>query len=251
MVATTLRRAETVLLRHARDAARAVLTSRLRQSHLRTSLLRAAARERHPLRVVLGGGHGLGAPRGWHLSDVEILDITRPADWKALFGARRIDALLAEHVWEHLPLAPGLEAARLCHSFLRPGGRLRIAVPDGGHPHEEYREYVRPGGQGGGAASHEVLFTVASLVDLLETAGFATRPLEYWDAEGRFHHEPWSTADGSIGRRPRFSPDRPRFVRERAYAAFNDESIRPKRRITSEPWPFNYTSLIVDAVKGA
>lgn len=252
MVTTTLRRAETVLLRHARDAARAVLAgSTLRQSHLRRSLVRAVARDRRPLRVILGGGHGFGGPRGWYPTDVEILDITRPADWKALFGSRQIDALLSEHVWEHLPLESGLEAARLCHSFLRPGGRLRIAVPDGRHPHDAYREYVRPGDPDGGAAAHEVLFTVESLVDLLATVGFAARPLEYWDAEGRFHHEPWSAADGFVGRRPRFPTDRPCFVRGRAYAAFNAESIRPKRRITSEAWPFNYTSLIVDATKSA
>lgn len=41
-----------------------------------------------------------------------------------------VDAFLAEHVWEHLSLEDAHRAARNCHEFLRPGGRLRLAVPD-------------------------------------------------------------------------------------------------------------------------
>lgn len=40
------------------------------------------------------------------------------------------DAFVAEHVWEHLSLADAHRAAQNCHRYLRPGGRLRLAVPD-------------------------------------------------------------------------------------------------------------------------
>lgn len=40
------------------------------------------------------------------------------------------DAFVAEHVWEHLSLSDAHVAARNCQRYLRPGGRLRIAVPD-------------------------------------------------------------------------------------------------------------------------
>lgn len=40
------------------------------------------------------------------------------------------DAFLAEHVWEHLSLEDAHRATRNCYRFLRPGGRLRLAVPD-------------------------------------------------------------------------------------------------------------------------
>lgn len=41
-----------------------------------------------------------------------------------------VDAFLAEHVWEHLSLEDAHRAARNCHDYLHPGGRLRLAVPD-------------------------------------------------------------------------------------------------------------------------
>lgn len=63
-----------------------------------------------------------------------------PASNPHLFFTRRIryilgpdglaDAFLAEHVLEHLSLQDAHHAARNCHRFLRPGGRMRIAVPD-------------------------------------------------------------------------------------------------------------------------
>lgn len=40
------------------------------------------------------------------------------------------DAFLAEHVWEHLSLDDAHRATRNCQRYLRPGGRLRLAVPD-------------------------------------------------------------------------------------------------------------------------
>lgn len=41
-----------------------------------------------------------------------------------------MDAFVAEHVWEHLSLQEAHRATRNCERHLRPGGRLRIAVPD-------------------------------------------------------------------------------------------------------------------------
>lgn len=41
-----------------------------------------------------------------------------------------VDAFVAEHVWEHLSLEDAHRATRNCQRHLRPGGRLRLAVPD-------------------------------------------------------------------------------------------------------------------------
>lgn len=41
-----------------------------------------------------------------------------------------VDAFVAEHVWEHLSLQDAHRATRSCQRYLRPGGRLRLAVPD-------------------------------------------------------------------------------------------------------------------------
>lgn len=43
---------------------------------------------------------------------------------------RLVDSFFAEHVWEHLSLQDAHRAARNCYRHLRPGGRLRLAVPD-------------------------------------------------------------------------------------------------------------------------
>src|SRR5688572_20774457 len=54
----------------------------------------------NPVRVVLGAGQ-TSFP-GWFHTDRELLDVTSPADWSALFEPDSIDLLLSEHMLEHL-----------------------------------------------------------------------------------------------------------------------------------------------------
>ena len=63
---------------------------------------------------------------------------------------------------------------------------------------------------------------------MLERTGFEVRPLEYFDADERFHAASWDSADGYVKRSVRFD-DQVAFKRGDLY----------------------YTSLIVDAVKPA
>lgn len=173
-------------------------------------------------RIVIGAG-GTREP-GWIASEEEFLDLLDPGDWNRFFRPDTIDAMLAEHVWEHLDLADGLRAAQMCFKYLKPGGYLRIAVPDGMHPHPEYLEWVRVGGSGAGAYDHKVLYTHLTLRKLLEDAGFDVVLYEYFDAAGEFHDRPWSPQEGMITRSRRF-----------------DERNRGGE--------LNYTSIVVDAVK--
>ena len=62
---------------------------------------------------------------------------------------------MAEHVWEHLSEADARAANRLCFRYLKPGGVLRLAVPDGLHPDPGYIDEVRPGGTGAGVDDQE------------------------------------------------------------------------------------------------
>ncbi len=62
----------------------------------------------------------------WIATQREQLDLLRRDDWVASFGDRRIDALLCEHVWEHLTEAERRAAAALCYEFLKPGGVLAL-----------------------------------------------------------------------------------------------------------------------------
>ncbi|MBN2362007.1 MAG: methyltransferase domain-containing protein [Deltaproteobacteria bacterium] len=184
--------------------------------------LASSVRRAHPLRIVLGAG-GLKVP-GWIETDIDTLDLLDERSWRRWFEPDSVDAMLAEHVWEHLSADDGLRAARLCHRYLRPGGCLRLAVPDGLHPDPAYRRQVRPGGDGPGACDHRVLFTFRTLTGLLTDAGFAVELLEYFDEAGRFNARRLDPAHGPI-RRSRDSDPRNAGGRLR------------------------YTSIIVDAVK--
>lgn len=174
------------------------------------------------IRVIVGAG-GL-SQAGWIATDRDTLNLLRDADWQQRFGSSLVDAILAEHVWEHLTAKDGLLAAVGCFHRLREGGYLRLAVPDGLHPSPEYRDAVRPGGDGLGSNDHRVLYDYRSLARLLETAGFAVRLLEYFDDAGKFHEAKWAASDGLIRRSRRYDPRNA------------DGTLR-------------YTSLIVDAVR--
>jgi predicted SAM-dependent methyltransferase len=184
--------------------------------------LKHAVRSGEPLRIVVGSG-GIGQA-GWIMTDREILDLLRPRDWQRFFEKNSISAIFAEHVWEHLTLAEGSAAATTCHDYLTPGGRLRIAVPDGFHPDPGYIEEVKVGGSGAGAADHKVLYNHQTLGSALAQVGFEIELLEYFDAAGEFHATDWNPDEGLVRRSRRFDPRN------------HDGRLR-------------YTSLIVDARK--
>lgn len=170
----------------------------------RRAFARALAAHTGPLRIIIGAG-GTAYP-GWLPSEQGALDLLRPATWQHYLAPGSVAALLAEHVWEHLTPEQGVVAAQTCYQFLRPGGYLRIAVPDGHHPDPAYIRYVEPGGTAGGIGpgGHQVLYTRETLTTLLETVGFVVTPLEWFDAAGQFHAADWSPADGMIERSQRF-----------------------------------------------
>lgn len=183
--------------------------------------LKKAARQNH-LKIVVGAS-GFFDP-GWTDTDIEYLNLLKPADWERFFSKDTIDAILAEHVWEHLDLSNGLQAAKQCFDYLKPNGYLRIAVPDGFHPDPAYIERVRVGGTGIGADDHKVLYTHVIMQTMLESAGFKVNLLEYFDETGQFHFQEWPENSGVIKRSSRFD------------ARNKDGKL-------------NYTSLIVDAIK--
>ena len=198
----------------ARDAGRRIRGSR--------RLRRALSCQTGPLKIVIGAADLHDG--GWIPTDIEYLNLLRAQDWKPFFAPASIDALLAEHVWEHLTPAEGAAAAAQCFQYLRPGGYLRVAVPDGFNPSPAYREQVRVGGSGAGAHDHKVLYTHRTFSALFEQVGFRCRLLEYFDEHGVFHAEEWSAQDGTIRRSMRFD----------------------ERNGDGRP---NYTSIVMDACK--
>jgi predicted SAM-dependent methyltransferase len=187
-------------------------------SHLRLILL---SRKR-TLKIVIGASGVY--QRGWIPTDIQHLNILRCEDWQRYFKPNSVDAILAEHVWEHLTLEEAQLAAKNCFYYLKTNGYIRVAVPDGFHPSREYIEYVKPGGTGLGSDDHKVLYTYNSLKRVFETAGFKISLLEYWDEKRQFHQHTWDIKDGLIHRS-------------------NDQDERNKSK------PLSYTSIILDGVK--
>ena len=174
------------------------------------------------LRVVVGSG-GYFEP-GWIPTDIDTLNLLQHSDWDRFFKPASINAILAEHVWEHLNLEEGKNAIRYCFKYLRPGGYLRIAVPDGFHPDVEYIEAVKVGGSGPGSDTHKILYNYKLLQNILIEAGFKVQWLEYFDEEGCFHYSEWDPNMGKIYRSKRFD----------------------ERNLDGK---LTYTSLIIDAIK--
>jgi predicted SAM-dependent methyltransferase len=159
--------------------------------------LRKLASTASPLKVVLGAGPTHFS--GWLQTDKEILDVTHPGDWRALFKLESIDVLLSEHMLEHLSAEDARTAIPECYRYLKPSGLFRIAVPDGYRRDPEYVKEASPPTDG-----HQVLYNIDTLTALLQSAGFATTPLEYFDASEQFHAVPWDENEGLIQRSARF-----------------------------------------------
>lgn len=173
-------------------------------------------------RIVLGSAN---VPvSGWLLTDKEDLDVTRRESFLRYWKPGTRSAFLAEHVWEHLTEEEGKKGIANCFEFLKKGGRLRIAVPDGFHPDPEYRNHVRPGGSGPGADDHKLLYNYRLLESMMKDAGFNPVLLEYWDENGKFHYAEWSPEDGYVARSKRYDKRN------------QDGTLR-------------YTSLIIDGLK--
>lgn len=154
-----------------------------------------------PLNVILGAGSQVW--EGWCPTQREELDLTSRTTFERYFGDRLADAFLCEHVWEHLTLAQGRAAARLCFDFLKPGGFLRCAVPDANFPDEVYQHTVQVGGPGPAghpAADHRIVYDAHLFRTVFENAGFEVELLEYCDQQGRFHAHGWDVTTGPIYR---------------------------------------------------
>lgn len=175
-----------------------------------------------PVKMVVGSMFSVY--KGWIHSDIETLNLLKKSDWEKYFEENSIDRILAEHVWEHLTEDEGKLAFQNCYTYLKPGGFLRVAVPDGLQASKEYIDMVKPGGTGNGAWDHKILYTYKLMSGFLEEIGFKVKVLEYFDENGKFHKSPWNTEDGMV----------------RRSADHDDRNKHGK---------LGYTSLIIDAYK--
>lgn len=174
-------------------------------------------------KISIGAG-GVDYGNDWYATDIVWHDITRDSNWKRMLFFLKLDNIMAEHVWEHLTDEHTISANANCFKYLKNGGTLRLAVPDGFNPNSDYINYVKPGGYGAGADDHKILYTYKIMKQRLEKAGFIVELLEYWDENGQFHFKEWTDENGRISRSKRYD----------------------ERNVNGQ---LNYTSLIVDAKK--
>ena len=162
-------------------------------------------KDKDPIKIIIGASSQ--SYPGWIQTQRAQLDLLKKQDWELSFKDRRIDAILSEHVWEHLTEDEGRIAAEICYYFLKPNGYLRCAVPDGYFLNEEYQNLVKIGGPGPKehpAASHKIVYNYQSLTEIFESVGFEVSLLEYCDQYGVFHLEDWNPEEGFIYRSKRF-----------------------------------------------
>lgn len=175
-----------------------------------------------PLRIVVGSSGKF--QENWIRTEKDFLNLLNDENWSKYFKEGEVNNILAEHVWEHLSLDEGRKAAAMCHKYLKKGGKLRIAVPDGYHKSSEYLDQVKPGGFGISADDHKILYNYEVLSSLLKEQGFETYFLEYFDKENKFHVQKWNIDDGMIRRSLKYD--------------HRNKDGKPR-----------YTSLIIDAIK--
>jgi len=153
-----------------------------------------------PLRIIIGAGDQQWT--GWIATQKNNWICANPKTGRPAFTCDSQMPSCAS-MYEHLTKAEGRTAAALCFQWLKPGGYLRCAVPDGNFPDPDYQILARAGGPGPGghpAAGHRVCYDYKLFSDIFISAGFDVDLLEYCDENEKFHYHQWSADDGPIYR---------------------------------------------------
>ena len=111
------------------------------------------------MKIILGAGNTL--IDGWKATQETELNILKKIDFEKQFEYNSVDAMLAEHLWEHMTKEEGIIAAKNCYEFLKFGGYIRCAVPDANFKNEWYQNMIKIGGPGPrdhSAYTHKIVY---------------------------------------------------------------------------------------------
>ena len=180
-------------------------------------------------------GAALSRQKNWFSTNQEWFDIVQKSHWDRLFNSKkspsrnRVKRVLAEHVFEHLSLDEMRNALNLIYKNMVFGGSLRIAVPDGNNPNQEYINHCGINGIGADASDHKQFITFELLREEAERIGFKCHLIEGYLKNKKLISTPFNHELGDV-------------IRSRS----NQAIIYPK-----EGWDFvdANSSLIVDCLK--
>tara|TARA_Y100000389_G_C17450986_1_gene514789 strand:+ start:1880 stop:2503 length:624 start_codon:yes stop_codon:yes gene_type:complete len=174
------------------------------------------------LKIILGSSDT--KYKNWISTNERNINLLSEKTFQKIFGNKLVDNFLAEHVFEHLTKEEGKLAIKNCYKFLKPNGILRIAVPDGFFPDQDYIDATKPHGWGSGAYDHKVLYNYQTIKEIFDHNKFHLNFIEYHNEDKKFFEKKLTDINGHILR-----------------SKYNDERNKEGK--------INYTSLIVDAKK--
>jgi predicted SAM-dependent methyltransferase len=151
-----------------------------------------AAQQRSPLRLHLGSGR-INKP-DW--VNIDLVLAKADIAWNLVTGipfrTGSVDAIFHEHVFEHIEVRDGYAFAQECLRVLKPGGILRIGIPDAGALLHSYAGTADPEWANSKPTpmlavtglfyehDHRAMYDEETLRLLLHAAGFAdTQRCEY------------------------------------------------------------------------
>ena len=198
--------------------------------------------KRYPFPVkLIVGANGDRYP-GWLSSEKSYLDITKAADWEKYFdvsvpvttaeqiGTRieevdgveqevkyQLDVpeeqieyksmqviknILADHVIQELDWNEAVQAMKLAHKYLKPGGRIRISVPDEYHRDKKFVKMMKQ------IYPPKWEYDKNNMLRMLRAAGFKHFQVkEAFDIGGLFNISTWYRIDGFCKRSFWYDPN--------------------------------------------
>ena len=176
-------------------------------------------------------GAALTKQKGWFSTNEEWLNIAKKRDWEKLFSEnRRVKRVVAEHVFEHLTIEEMRNAFKYIFKYMVNGGSMRIAVPDGNNPNDEYIKYCGINGIGADASDHKQFISFEVLREEAEKVGFKVLLLEGYKSSNQLISKKFSNEYGEIMR---------------------SRNNQKSKNNNKQGWNFkdSHTSLIVDCFK--
>jgi predicted SAM-dependent methyltransferase len=179
---------------------------------------------------------------GFTAYEYKDLDVTKSEHFQKLFCPESIDVFHSEHTFEHISYENSLQAFKLFHQYLKPGGYVRVAVPGGhyrGKLHKRHPLDIQHG--------HIAFWNTTVITEYFKQAGFQKVELREYHEGTTCHVNQWDRCGGFVRRS---------FLHDKRNDAVVRKLMCDGQANLEEGYPANIVvpnvrvcSLIVDAFK--